>query len=97
MSDKIYLSAAIYFKVFDSAFYAGKDSVGFVEPSFGEINNSEKLTDDLAERQREILAKTLRVPVENVHFITKAEYQMATEEDGDFDDDFDNYDLIPFS
>ena len=97
MSDKIYLYASIYFKVLDSTFYGGKGTVGFVEASFGEINNSEKLTDDLAERQREIVAKTLRVPIENVHFITKAEYQMATEEDGDFDDDFDDYDLIPFS
>lgn len=97
MSDKIYLYASIYFKVLDSTFYGGKGTVGFVEASFGEIYNSEGLTDDLAERQREIVAKTLRVSVENVHFITKAEYQMATEEDGDFDDDFDNYDLIPFS
>lgn len=97
MSDKIYLSASIYFKVFDSSFYGGKGSVGFVEASFHEIQKPEGLTNDFAERQREIVAKTLRVPVENVHFITKAEYQMATEEDGDFDDDFDNYDLIPFS
>ena len=97
MSDKIYLSASIYFKVLDSAFYGGKGSVGFAEASFGEINNSERLTDDFAERQREIVAKTLRVQVENVQFITKAEYQMATEGDGDFDDDFDDYDLIPFS
>lgn len=96
MSDKIYLSASIYFKVLDSVFYGGKGSVGFVEAAFGEIHNSEGLTDDLAERQREIVAKTLRVSVENVQFITREEYQMATEEDGDFDD-FDNYDLIPFS
>lgn len=83
------VSLTFYFRVRNAETWGGKDSVGYSAFNMEECKNINALTESNIEDVRKSMANDLGVIVADVDFITKSEYELATADDEDNNDDFD--------
>lgn len=92
----INVTFTFYFRVRNSEMYGGKGSVGYSSFSMEECKNITSIIEDpikLIEEVRVAMAKTLGVTADDLDFITRSEHELATADDDEYDDDFDDDDL----
>lgn len=85
MNPFCFVSITLHFEIRNSEMYGGIGSVGYSKVSFSEVEHPEKADDSFVAAQRELTARMLKVPVDDVTVITKNAYDAATEEPDDED------------
>ena len=87
MNPFLHIEASLHFEVRDSEVFGGEGSVGYAMSRWCGVHDIEQLTDELIDNTLRSFAGMLSVPVENVRVISKEEYDAATEDEEDYEDD----------
>ena len=85
----INVDISLYFEVLDAELYGGKGTVGYTAVKYGGFRIIKTFENDVFVRDHiNKIADMCSVPSENVRLISKAEYEEATSEDEDTDEDY---------
>lgn len=87
MNPLLHIEVSLYLEIKDSEMYGGEGSVGYARYGLVGMHNIERINDELIDNAIKSFAGMLNVPVENVRVISKEEYDAATEDEEDYEDD----------
>ncbi|WNX84384.1 hypothetical protein RWV98_17695 [Agathobaculum sp. NTUH-O15-33] len=80
------ISVAIHYRIHNSDWFGGAESVGYTKQTFGHVRAVEETDDAFLDKQRTATAELFGIQSDDVEVIPWKEYEKETAEEGETDE-----------